>query len=71
MHFLQEHGKGKGGSPETQVERYFSLMTLSLPKLQCYTKFLFHGTTGKTRNKIDNFEQFHRQKRPKLVKNLN
>jgi hypothetical protein len=59
-------------------------MTLSLPKLQCYAKFVFHGITGKTRNKVklpaykagltghipaNNFEQFHRQKGPKLAKN--
>jgi len=66
---LQRLGNWKAGSPETEVEPYFSLMTLSLPKLQCYTKFVFHGITGRTRNKINNFEQFHRQKRPKLVKN--
>jgi len=71
VHFLQGQGDGKGGNSETQVEPYFSLVPLSLPKLQYYAKLVFHAIMGKRRNKINNFEQFHRQKRPKLAKKWN
>ena len=51
---MREQGEAKGGSPDTQVERYFSLMALSLQKLQCYTKRVLHAIMGKTRNRINN-----------------
>ena len=40
----------------------FHLRPLNLPKLQCYTKFVFCAITWKTRNRINNFVQFYRQK---------
>jgi hypothetical protein len=61
---------GKQGTLKL-IESYFLLMTVSLPKLQCYAEFVFCAITGKTRNRVNNFVKFYRQKRLKMVKGLN
>ncbi len=66
--FLQGQENGKGGSLEIRARFYFSSTAPNLPKLQCYTNFVFSVIIEKTRNRINNFVQFYRQKGPKLVR---
>jgi hypothetical protein len=67
-HFLQGQENGKGGSLETRARFYFSSTAPNLPKLQCYTNFVFSAIIGKTRNGINNFVQFYVQNGLKPVK---
>jgi hypothetical protein len=46
-HFLQGLESGKGGSLEIWARFHFSSTAPNLPKLQCYTNFVFSGIIGK------------------------
>ena len=44
------------------------LLPPNLPRLRCYTKFVFCAIIGKTRNRINNYVQFYRQKGSKVIR---